>query len=94
MWLSYVPYNVHTTKTIFVIHWIVQWYASITGVVYYLAFDCFCVFLILHLVGQLTILQVKLRNIDTHKNVLSKLKYIVKRHQELIRFVNISNNLI
>lgn len=101
VWVSYIPYDVHTTNTIFVIHWILQWYASVIGVICYLAFDCFCVFLIFHLIGQLNILQEKIRNINTtnHKNktsenLLSKLKYIVKRHQELIRFVNINLNKI
>lgn len=98
VWVSYVPYDVHTSKTLFVIHWIVQWYASVMGVTIYLVFDSFCVFLIFHLIGQLNIVQEKIRNINTtnhqnktSKNLLIKLKCIVKRHQELIRFVD--NNL-
>ncbi|KAF7992435.1 hypothetical protein HCN44_001760 [Aphidius gifuensis] len=99
VWVSYVPYNVHKTKTIFVIHWIVQLYASVIGVVCYLAFDCFCVFLIFHLIGQLIILQEKIRNINNinnknknSENLLTKLINIVKRHQELIRFTETLEN--
>ncbi|XP_044009214.1 odorant receptor 13a-like [Aphidius gifuensis] len=93
VWVSYVPYNVHTSRTIFIIHWILQWYASVIGAIMYGAFDSFCVFLMFHLIGQLKVLQEIIHNINEKKkiseNIITKLKYVVKRHQELIRFATI-----
>lgn len=92
-WVSYFPYDIHATKMLFVLHWTLQAYASIVGATIYVAFDCYCCFLILHLTGQLTILQIDLRNIHLKyknknyntNNLQSKLKKIVKRHHELIQ---------
>ncbi|XP_044009215.1 odorant receptor 13a-like [Aphidius gifuensis] len=92
-WVSYFPYDIHATKIIFALHWTLQAYASVVGATIYVAFDCYCCFLILHLTGQLTILQIDLRNIHLKyksknyntNNLQSKLKKIVKRHHELIQ---------
>lgn len=63
------------------------------GELIYDGFDCFCIFCILHVTGQLKVLQIKLQNININKinnessnNLLPVLIQIVKRHQELIRF--------
>ncbi|XP_063978367.1 uncharacterized protein LOC135163103 isoform X3 [Diachasmimorpha longicaudata] len=89
-WVSYLPFSTETMMP-YVLVLSLQFLASaITG--FYFIFDGFVVMLILHICGQLKLIQISLKNLkDTltrtkGKNLQMTLGSIMEQHQRVIRF--------
>ncbi|CAD6227509.1 GSCOCT00014083001.2-RA-CDS, partial [Cotesia congregata] len=84
-WVVYLPYDTSKTSN-FVLTWVIHFYTSIMSAVVYGSFDGFIVVLVFHLCGQLDLLQIWARKIADKtdlKSFKSKLRFIVKRHEQL-----------
>ncbi|KAH0554009.1 hypothetical protein KQX54_006967 [Cotesia glomerata] len=84
-WVVYLPYDTSKISN-FVLTWVIHFYTSIMSAVVYGSFDGFIVVLVFHLCGQLDLLKIWARKIADKtdlKSYKSKLRFIVKRHEQL-----------
>ncbi|XP_063978371.1 uncharacterized protein LOC135163105 isoform X2 [Diachasmimorpha longicaudata] len=91
-WVSYFPFSTKTTMT-YMLVLSLQFYASaITG--FFFIFDGFIVMLILHVCGQLELIQISLKNLNEaltltkQKTLKMILGNIMEHHHRTIRFAN------
>lgn len=94
-WVCYLPYD--TTHAFnYITTMLTQVYLSVVCAFGYVTFDNLCVVLVLHLCGQLGLVQTWLRHLNKCPNpndFWSRLRHIVNKHQQLIQYVPITHSI-
>lgn len=88
VWVSYVPYDTHIWYN-HIITSMLQLYLSIFSAYGYGASDNFIVVLVCHVTGQLSLIQVWLRNLrkcNNPKDFWKILRHITEKHEKVIKY--------